>query len=418
MRSRRCILAIAALSSLPVAAEELSSEERDWTTKFILSLNSTSPRIRKAAVQALAGIGLDAIPLVVKRSRQLHRDEAWEALADAFAIMGRADAAKRLRALETSWPHPARRRLDALVASLENAGPAAGGPKVSYPKPKPATLKKVRTLLAKFDGARSYSSNDENVTAIVDMGRPAVAALIRILREGRRGMLVSAAIDALTELVTEKDRPHLAGMLAEGVLEVAECLKRIPGKESLDALLVPLDRGKISYAVIEALRPYRDEARMRKALIRYLERFGKAQDQQAGRAAEFLGEIREYGAIRILEKLAAQPQTERRGVMRFLGNSTFRRGVATGLVKLGSRTGFPILIEILGKKTALNDWDRHTSGELLNDIVGQRIYIGSLEPRARNNGNFKEAAGAFRRWYAKHEAKLRFDRVTGRWSVG
>ena len=105
--------------------------------------------------------------------------------------MDAADAAKALKALQPDWPPKARVRLDKLLAAL-TAGPGPADPEV---------LGKVRKLLDKFEGVNSYSSNDPAVKRIVAMGRPAVPALIQVLREPRRGFGIgfveSAATDAM-----------------------------------------------------------------------------------------------------------------------------------------------------------------------------------------------------------------------------
>lgn len=377
-------------------AGELDRAATRWAQQCMSGLASKSEIVRASAARALTTLGVDAMPVVVKKCTSLRSQESWMALEIALEAMGRRTAAARLDGLRGKWPSSAKKRLEELYAFLNFKG-AEGDPEVA---------EKVRKLLAKFEGANSYSSDDANVKAIVALGRPAVPCLIGVIRASNGfGMELTAACDALEALVEKKDLPALTDLLASGKLDVAQCLRPLKSEEALDALLIPLGKGKTNYELFDALRAYKDSKRMRAALVRYLKSYGSTGDQQAGRAAEFAGEVRAYEALPALEAL-----------LPLRGESGYQRSVATGLVLLGAKKGIPLLIELFAEGGDRDGWERHTAGETLNDVVGQRAYKGTFGGSAMTaTGNFDEAVAWFRDWWKDHEDEIVFDREKGRW---
>jgi HEAT repeat protein len=387
----RTLILLAALGAV-ARADGLTAQESAWARQCTRALEADSERVRQVSVRALAALGVDAIPVIVAEAPALKTDRGWAALKDCLVSMGRAEAATTLGSLRPKWPATARARLEALLESLRAPQPAA-------------VDEKVRKLLEPYKHARGWSTADPAIRALVALGREAVPALLKILGEVETSpvrMRKAVAAEALSRLVREEDRPELARLVAQGDLEAAKCLARIPGEETLDALLVPVRKGLMSHDLLDALGPYRSSPRVGKALIDYLDRFGIG-DWASGAVARFLGDQGVWDAAPILLRLLRAP-----------GDASFRANAACGLAQLGGKEAIPVLIDVLA---AGDEWARHEAGEMLNRIRGERIYVGRVGRPGESDGNAQEAAADYASWWEKVENDLRFDRDTRRWSV-
>ena len=85
-------------------------------------------------------------------------------------------------------------------------------------------------------------------------------------------------------------------------------------------------------------------------------------------------------------------------------------------MSLGSEEGIAVLMEVFEDDDQFVGGARHSAGEALNRIVGERIYVGSFGPD-KNRGNFDEAEERFRDWFDENEDRLVYDRKTRRWSL-
>jgi hypothetical protein len=305
----------------------------------------------------------------------------------------------------------------ALVVALVLAGSAAragakGGPPKPAPPPKVAPEKlweKIRTILSEFRGARSWTTSDPRIDAIVAYGRPAIEPLIRYLREAHladsRGSdfdLQSAAL-ALSRLVDDRDIPALARLLDDGQLEAAGAFASLRSPAARDALLVPMRKGFVSWDLMEALEAYRGEPPVRKATLEFLEKFGSALDYGTGTVARFAAGGGMFDALPVLKRLLA------------LGGGNARLELAKAVVHLADAAGIPVLLEIFaaGDEGGAG-FDRHEAGEELNRILRERIYVGSYDGPA-TRGNFAVAAERFAAWWEKAKEKIRYDAKRGRW---
>jgi hypothetical protein len=378
-----------------LGAGELTPEERSWLEQWTDALDAESNRVREAASRAIVRLGLDAVPALVERTPRFKTDRGWKQLERSLRGMGAADAAKALKAVQADWPAKTRMRLDKLVADL-TAGPGPADP---------AVLDKVRKALAEFEGVNSYSSNNKTVKRIVAMGRPAVPALIQVLREPRQGFgfVETAATDALKELVEPRDRAALTELLILGVDGAAKCFAKIPGEESLAALLTAVDKRMVGHELVQALGRYKKEERTHRALREYLRRHGKAALWEASEIAVLLAEGRAFAAREQIEELAGLGAGEDHAIENF----------GKALAMLGSRNGLKILIELFAAPRT-EVWVRHRAGTELNSLIVKRIYVGRYTAR-EPTGNFEEAAQQFRDWYAENRLTMKFDKSIQRW---
>jgi len=253
----------------------------------------------------------------------------------------------------------------------------------------------------------SYSPQDAEILNVIRIGRPAVPALLAMLRQpsGQHlGFRQEAVCDALSGLAKEQDRAALTDLLLAGHLVVARCFTPLHGDKTLDTMIAALEQGLCNHDLLTLLEGYSSSKRMAAALTQYIKRNGRS-GFVAGSVAEFLGEIRAYDAVPVLE-----------GLLPVRGGTQYRRGIGTGLSMLGSKKGIPILLDVFETSGRRSKWPRHGAGQTLNTIVGRRIYLGSLGDGSMDaGGNFVEAQRQFREWWKKHEATLKFDRSTGRW---
>jgi HEAT repeat protein len=398
-RARLAAAVLALAVCTPCVAEELDAAERAWARVCVENLASPSERVRGSAEAALALLGVDAIPTILESLDSLKTDDDWAALERALAGMGTKPAADALAQRTSSWPKPAMERLTRVLERLRGAKPAA---------PDAATAAVVRGLLATFEGKSSYGSDDEpRVRQIAAFGRKVVPVLLEELRGERRGFRLEATADAMALLATDDDLPALASLLADGHLTAAKCLRRLGGEQVVSALLVPVEKGRLSYELLEALGNHRSDPRVIAAVLWWVKRFGIDGSFPLGSAAEMLAEENVTEAIPLLVPLVD------RGFQ-----PTVHVRVAKALVDLGDKRGVPPLIDALERRgDAFDSWARHHAGEALNRVVGERIYSGEHKAGMGYSGNWKEAAGRFRAWWKASKDRLRFDASLDAWVV-
>ncbi|MEM8884467.1 MAG: hypothetical protein AAGD14_10375 [Planctomycetota bacterium] len=384
------LLPILLLAS-PIFADEVS----DWSKTCMQRLNSADERVRRSAGSALSALGLDVIPVVVQQSASLN-DKGWVELKRSLRAMGAVRAAAALESRSESWPAAVRGKLAQLALELKATAIVIDV----------EVDKQVHELLEKFRKADSYMSDDPNVLKIRRLGRPAAPSLIRAIDEYEEAfptMWMTAATDALKPLVLEADRPALRKILLDGKTDIARCFARIPGDESRDVLLEAIGEGIVGHELLEELRRYANAKPVRRALIGYLERSGSASEWSTAAVADFLGEIRAYDAIPVLERLAAE------------AGGRFEPGLAQGLVRLGSRKGVPLLIAYVANRR--NDaWERHSAAEVLNEVTRRGTYVGgNMWGASADSDRLDKAAEAFRKFWDEKKDKLSFDRKVGAW---
>ena len=274
--------------------------------------------------------------------------------------------------------------------------------------------KQVREILKTFEGENSYRSDEPRVTDITALGRVAVAPLMRYLREfsGARSIWIQrfVARDALEILAAEQDFAALAEMLADRVFEAARPLAKLRNPKVVDALLVPISKGFVERDYVEDLRKHSARKEVRDAFVTYLEKFGRTTEASGARVvAQAIGELRIVEGIPILEEVLADGTVD----------LYLRYGVAKALLSLHAKTGLEALIERFSVKSEREhlDYDRHEAGELLNAVVGEVWYQGSIDFATRKaRGNFEEAAAKFRAWWLKVENTIRWDPKKFKWT--
>jgi HEAT repeat protein len=355
----------------------------------------------RSAETALRELGLDFLPVLLRKSGRLRSNEAWAAVRRVLVALGGTDAARELERLRPEWPRKNKKRFEALLEGLRTARPDVD----------PGILERVRKELEPFRNSRSYSTENPQVRRIVAMGRAAVPALLKVLEEPEPafgpGFYKEAASDAFAALVDEEDLPALARLLSEGILVAARCFRGLRSEAALDALLVPVGKGMMSYELLEALEVHHGEPRVQQALVAYLEKYGLGGGFHVGQVAEFLGEAGAFEAVPVLRRLL-EPA---RGI-------EIRRPVANALVLLGERDAIPVLIEILDTPAASHrSYVRHAAGENLNRLVGRTVFLGRFEPGGEHTGNYEDAAREFRTWWETNREKLTYDRERRRFRV-
>jgi hypothetical protein len=322
-------------------------------------------------------------------------------------LMGPKEAATALEAARDKWPKGQEQRLGALVIQLRKPAPDS--------KPDADVDAKVRELLEPFRTVNMYSSDNASVRNVIAIGRPAIPTLVAIIREGGGdhgpGMLMEAVTDALKRLVNESDVPVLAELLGEGRLVASRAFERLRSPAALEALLVPVQRGFVSYDLVHALDGFASDPRVGAALVAWLAEHGMNAGWELGPVAEFLGNHRVVAAVDPLLKIAASAP----------GFEAASK-VGTALASLGRKEGIDLLIGVMEGRSGggmghHDDYERHSAGEALNRIAGRRVYTGSYEPGGALRGNADEAAKQFRAWWDEVKDKIRFDETRRAWIV-
>lgn len=310
-------------------------------------------------------------------------------------------------------------RLRVLLAAALAFAPstllAEGDPVVpaAPPSPEEQAEKKVREILATFEGENSYRSDEPRVKDIVALGRIAVPPLMRYLREfsgtSSRWMDRWAARDALETLAEEKDFADLAEMVADRVFEAARALSKLRNPKVVEALLVPISKGWAESDYVADLRKFSSRKEVRAAFVTYMEKFGRTTEGwRAASVAEAIGECKVVEGIPILKEILAEGRID----------AYLRQQIGKGLVALGEKAGIEALIEFFSAKTGdeSQDYYRHEAGETLNRVVGEVWYQGTIDFGARApRGNFEEAAAKFRAWWLKVAPTIRWDPKKFKW---
>lgn len=399
----------------PAFAEELSALEKTWAKVCVDGLAAPTQRQRDSAAAALGRLGVDAMPVVFANIARLKTDDHWKALEAACLAMGTQEVVAWLEATK-DWPKACADRLQALLSKLQSVKPTA--PTVGPPLPKspPDVAAEVTRILESFRKDDTFFSSDPRIDELEKLGRPAMGALFEAARGKSLGSLARMAVlQALERLVTVDDLRVIAGMLANGDLDVGAALKRLPAEQAIPVLLEPVARGRLSFEVLEGLKPFERDPRVVKALITWLDgRVTEERSSLGGNLAEALARVGATDAIPVLVRAMDNP------------NHAFnRRRIASAVIDLGDRRGIAALLDFFRappRDRFPDSYERHAAGEDLNRVVGRTVYKGSYRPRDNSpwstaEGNFEEATKEFDAWWAASKDKLRYDAERRAWLV-
>jgi hypothetical protein len=124
-RRRPRLAALAVLLGLlapgPARAGELTAEEAKWARDLVKALGANSPRVRKSAEDALVGLGLDALPVVLDAMALARGEAASQGLRRVLEGMGRAEVVAALERMRQGMPRSQARRIDVLLAELQGS---------------------------------------------------------------------------------------------------------------------------------------------------------------------------------------------------------------------------------------------------------------------------------------------------------
>jgi hypothetical protein len=290
------------------------------------------------------------------------------------------------------------------------SAPSASGPAAATVQSEDVA-RRVRDALR---GASAFSPRDPGIRSVVAMGRAAVPELLAILREAsygdpRQQLYFLSAGAALSELATDEDLPALASLLADGHVEVARGLEHLSGPAVREALLVPLRKGFCGPGLTTALGRFESDPEVQDAVVAYLDRFGTVGDLSAGDLALLAGRAGIRAAVPVLTRLIATVPPV----------APARRMFASALTSLHEAAGVQALVDIFSTTAGDKMWDqiqRHLTGEALNNVVGDRVYVGALDDPPGAHGNFEEAAERFRAWWTQAHDTLHWDEKLGKWA--
>ncbi len=400
------------VSVAPVLAGELTAAERAWVRACVAGLTAPSPRQRESAAAALVRLGPEAIPAIGAETHLLKTDDQWATLEAVLAGMGPAEALKALEASVKEWPEGTAGRRQTLIDHLTLAvkarthAPAAASEAPPPLRPEQVAAK-VRAILDSFDADSSYREEDPRIRELVQLGRPGVALLLEDLWKERRlhSFRTRAATAALRRLLVVGDVPAVARLLDVGHLEVAPALSRLPGEVVVPVLIAPLARGFHGFELVQALRLFRRDPRVVTALVAWLDADPVPDGSSViGSTAELLAQADARVAVPSL--------------LRALERSTEldRLQLALALVDLGEKRGIPALLDVFrAPATPRNGFERHASGERLNELAGRRIYQGKHESGMNAVGNFEEAIPRFAAWWTEVKDTMRYDTDRRTW---
>jgi hypothetical protein len=125
--SRRAALAAlfaALLCASPASAGDLSAEEQRWVKDLVVALGANSPRVRKGAEDALAKMGLDALPALADALPGVKGEAAQKGVRRALEGMGREPVTAALARLAAAATSRASAKKFEDLAALLGGGPA------------------------------------------------------------------------------------------------------------------------------------------------------------------------------------------------------------------------------------------------------------------------------------------------------
>jgi hypothetical protein len=96
-------------------AGEPTPEERKWVKTLLEALDGNSPRVRKGAEEALAAMGVDALPAIVELLPTVKGNAATRGLYRALERMGRAEVIARLERMKEGLTKQAAKRIEDLL---------------------------------------------------------------------------------------------------------------------------------------------------------------------------------------------------------------------------------------------------------------------------------------------------------------
>jgi hypothetical protein len=350
-------------------------------------------------------------------------------------------ARKALDDLRMSWPKGTDKRYADMLDFLDKAeverkqNAAVAGPLPSSPADVEA---KVMEILESYRGVSSTQSPDPRETQIIKLGRLAIGALVRALTEdayGEEWAMRQAAKRGLTALVEGQDAPMLAKLVREGHVEVEAAFENLDSPAAVAAFAGLIKEGRFGTDLDVAAKPHLREPAIVAACCAWLDKpvFEGDMDFAIAEMADLVGggdraEHLPPGFPSSLGGDAAMKEALP-ALVRLLDRPLRidpHRRVASAVVRLGGKAGIPALIDVLTadvqQRFTDTNYERHAAGQQLNHVSGTQIYVGHdvHDPNVGFTtweGNFAEAAKAFRAWWDKSKDHLHFDPATRTWSV-
>lgn len=430
------VAAIALLASASAFAADLDANEKKWVQQCVDNLVAKSALIRSSAERAISGLGQDALPAVVVAAGKLKTDADWLALSRAIAGMG-PGVRKTLDGLRMSWPKGTETRFADMLTFLDKAEAEAkkSGP-VAIPASPAEIEAKVMEILETYRGSSSAHWPDPRATKIIALGRNAIGALVKAVCDPRNQgewALRRTAEHCFVELADESDVPLIGRLAREGHHEFEAGLGRLKSAAAIDLLAELVRGGVFDTELDKSLAPHLRDPAVIAACCAWLKApvYPGDMDFAIAKMADIVGggdcldELPpQLAGLRTQEPFMPEATGPLANLLDRPLRSDARRRVASALVRLGGNAGFPVLIEML--TAAVHDitdtgYERHAAGQQLNKVSGTAIYEGhdvrEKGSFTRWEGNFAEAAKAFREWWSQNKDKLRFDAATRTWSV-
>jgi hypothetical protein len=433
-------LAIAAALAAAARAADLDAGEKAWVAQCVANLASKSGRVRAGAESAIGAMGFEALPSVLDAVGAAKGETDWHALSLAIAAMG-PGASKALADLRPSWPKYTETQLGGVVdevRSLEEKAARAKAPRSDVPASPEDVEAAVMAILATYEGAHEIRSPDPQEAQIVKLGRPAIGVLVRVIRDPKwqgEWAVREKARAALAALVGDEDAPMLAALVREGRVEAEAAFANLNAPASVELLAGLIRDGLFDTHIESVLRGKLEKPAIVAACCDWLANphYDGDIDFAIAEMASVVGGGTAGGLPSDVSLLDGTKRTPGMAdaippLVHLLERDLrldARRRVASALVRLGEKAGIPVLIDVMTEKKRAHDfgdwdYDRHTAGEQLNDVSGTKAYEGRVvRPEAggetRWEGNFAEAAKAFRAWWSKAKDKIRYDDAAGKW---
>jgi hypothetical protein len=349
------------------------------------------------------------------------------------------DAADAVESLRATWPKSAVGRLDEVLRTMRGGAPAPlAAAKDGIPETPADVDAKAREILEKYRNVRTMRSPDPNVDRLVDLGRPVLGTLIRVLSDSAAHdawAIRQVAQGAIGRIARDEDVPMLARLMRSGHKELEAAFAGIQGPSATSAVAALVKEGAF-YTRLDALLEGRvSEPAVIDACTAWLRHpvYEGDRDFAIAKMADVLS-----GGDRSDVVDGLPPGFDDPGAVMFDAapalfsclalelRAEARRRVGAALVRLGDKRGFPVLIEALvasdPEPRGPDDYSRWAAGKQLEKVSG----IGAFRGESRHGGdaggatwtgNFAEAAPKFRKWWDASKDKLVFDRATRKWSV-
>ncbi len=398
----------AACALLLVAAAARAGDLDDAAKKrvggLVHDLTNPSEMTRDRAVDALAAMGIDALPTAVLETGRLGADDAaWASLLRAVEKMGE-QAPRVVLELKPQWPAGAEFRLERLAHDVRARRDAAVFAAVA-PSPRDV-VEKIDGLVSDLMAGERLDYGDPKIAAIAALGRPALGELVRILRDfyGEEGFRAHAVAKlALQRIAVPDDVPLVAAIVREGRPDAAVALRDVHAPEVSEVLADAVRRGPDGDLCFVIERRGRDET-VGRELAAFVAHADVQQARLVGIASLALGRAGAPDAAAAIRSFVAKTDDRPARVRCFVG-----------LARSGAVDG------IEGVLAALESPDSpesaHVAGVALNETSGRGLYKGKFDPETKQFvGNFAEAGKAYRAWWSASKDKAKFDETKRKWT--